>query len=242
MTIAYSLYENPLTQNPSDYAARVQPVGSADLETIIARITEHGGNFSDATIQAVLQEMIGTCERLLLEGYRVNLGGLCELFIRISGNFDGAGDHFDPARHRVDVGATPGSLVRGAVREHVKLHKTEAAKPAPLPLEYADTASGERNGALTPGNIGTVNGSRLHFNGDAADEGVFLIPAGKEKPDEKEKRREVRIPHLQKNKPSQLVFLNPADLPKGAYYVEVRARSRAGAELRIGRLEEVLMV
>ena len=50
----------------------------------------------------------------------------------------------------------------------------------------------------------------------------------------------VKGPIVQKNKPSQLVLLNPA-LAAGDYYIEVRARVY-GTELRIGRLDATLTV
>jgi len=238
MPIQYALFENRLTAEPNNYAAQVRITDSVDLETIVHRITAQGSNISEATIRAVLTEIIGACEALLLEGKRVNLGGLCELFVRISGNFQGVTDHFDPARHRVDVGASPGSRVRRMVRDKAHVVKVASVKPAPAPLEYADLGSGERNGALTPGGIGALNGNRLKFEPSRADEGIFLIAS---KSDGK-KPKEVRVALVQKNKPSQLVFLSPMDLRKGDYYLEVRARMRDSAEVRAGRLDAVLTV
>lgn len=52
------------------------------------------------------------------------------------------------------------------------------------------------------------------------------------------------MPTVQKNKPSQLVFLVP-NLVDGTYHLEVRARRASGTsarELRIGRLEATLTV
>jgi len=235
MNIGYALYENTLRPEPHPYAARVQLTGSADLDAIVERITEHGSMVTESAIRAVLLETISACESLLLEGYRVNLGGLCELFPRVSGNFESITDHFDPARHRVDVGSSPGAQVRHAVRERARVTKVETVKPSPLPLEYVDFGSGETNGHMTPGNIGTVNGNRLKLNPDKADEGVFLIPT-------KAENKETRIGGMQRNKPGQLVFLLPGDLAKGDYRLEVRARVKDGSELRMGRLDEVLSV
>ncbi|MCK4341636.1 MAG: DUF4469 domain-containing protein [Phycisphaerae bacterium] len=55
---------------------------------------------------------------------------------------------------------------------------------------------------------------------------------------------ETKVPTVQKNKPSQLVFLVP-NLAAGTYHVEVRARMGTGTsarELRIGRLDSALTV
>ena len=53
---------------------------------------------------------------------------------------------------------------------------------------------------------------------------------------------ETKVATVQKNKPSQVVFLVPAGLIAGTYNIEVRARVGGGTELRIGRLDPVLTV
>nr|VFK23760.1 MAG: protein of unknown function (DUF4469) with IG-like fold [Candidatus Kentron sp. MB]VFK26661.1 MAG: protein of unknown function (DUF4469) with IG-like fold [Candidatus Kentron sp. MB]VFK74588.1 MAG: protein of unknown function (DUF4469) with IG-like fold [Candidatus Kentron sp. MB] len=232
MAIEYALLENNLTPNPNDYAAHVQITGSADLNTIVHRITDQGSTWSAQDITAVLGEVVHTCESLLLEGFRINIGGLCELYPRVTGVFEGATDHFDHTRHRIDVGASPAAYIRKLIRDNGHTAKVEAVKPIPAPIEYTDTGSGDVNGALTPGNIGTIDGHRLKFDLALADEGIFLISANGE---------ETRISVVQKNKPSQLVFLVPNVKP-GDYHVEVRAHIQGGAELRAGRLGATLTV
>ena len=234
MPINYALFENNLTSDPNDYAAQVQTNTSADLDAIVRRIIEQGSTSTEADILAVLEDAIKACEALLLEGSRVSFGGLCELFPRVTGVFDGITDSFDASRHRIDVGANPGSRIRKTVRESAQAVKVEAIKPAPAPLEYSDLGSGEINSTITPGNIGTINGHRLKYNPAEADEGIFFIPAGG--------GAATRIDVVQKNKPSQLVFLIPAAAPAGDYALEVRARQRDSAELRTGRLDATLTV
>jgi len=233
MSIHYALFENSLTSDPNDYSAKVYITDSANLDTIVGRITEHSSTLTEANIKAVLLETIGACEAFLLEGQRVNLGGLCELYPRISGAFHGVTDHFDPARHRVDVGATPGVRVRNTIRSSARVTKDESIKPAPNLLAYVDLGSGETDSTITPGNIGTIDGDRLKFDPAKADEGVFLLPA---------EGGERKIGLVQKNKPAQLVFLVPIDLPAGDYRLEVRARINKGTELRTGRLDATLAV
>jgi hypothetical protein len=234
MPIKYALFENKLTAEPDTYAAQVQTVSSYNLEAIMRRIVDQGSTCTEADILAVLEDAIKACENLLLEGGRVNFGGLVELYPRVVGVFNGITDSFEATRHRVDVGAKAGSRLRKAVRERAKLHKNETIKPAPAPLEYVDLGSGEVNGVITPGNIGTVNGRRLRYNPDAPDEGVFFIPTSGDP--------ETRITAFERNKPGQLVFLVPGALPGGSYYLEIRARMTNSTELRAGRLDGLLHV
>ena len=234
MPIHYALFENNLTSDPSDFAAIVQTVASADLDAVVERMVERGSTTTRADILAVLEDAIGTCESMLLDGMRVNFGGLIELFPRVRGVFTGVTDTFDPARHSLDVGANPGIRVRTTVRDKASVVKDEAVKPAPNPIEYRDVGSDTTNDQLTPGNIGQLSGSRLKYDEAAADEGVYFVatPGG----------GDTKVTTLQRNKPAQVVFLVPAGLAPGNYNVEVRARIVGGTQLRTGRLDAVLTV
>jgi len=235
MTIHYALFENHLTSDPADYAAIVKPAGSADTEALIDRIVQQGSTVTRADIAAVMEDLIAASESLLLEGFRVNIGGLCELYVRLTGVFNGATDTFDSARHRLEAGASAGSRLRARIAADAQADKDETILPAPSPIEYVDLGSGETNTTITCGNIGTLNGHRLSFNPDAADEGIWLIHDG---------GAEIDITDVAKNKPGQLVFLIPEGIPPvGSYFFEVRKRFGDGdSALRTGRLETPLTV
>ena len=195
---------------------------------------ERGSTTTSADILAVLEDTIGACESMLLDGMRVNFGGLVELFPRMRGVFTSATDTYDPARHSLDVGANPGSRVRKTVRDNATVVKEEAVKPAPNPIEYRDVGSDTTNDQLTPGNIGQLSGSRLKFDAAAADEGLYFLPVAL--------GAETKVDTVQRNKPAQVVFLVPAGLVAGQYRLEVRVRISGGTELRSGRLDTVLTV
>ena len=231
MSIHYALFENHLTSDPDDYAAQVKITGSADLEALAERMIDQGSTVTKPDILAVLEDTIKATESCLLDGYRVQLGGLCELFPRIKGVFNGITDTFDASRHRVDVGANPGARVRKTVRVGATVTKIETIKPAPALLEYVDLGSGETNGTITSGNIGTINGHRLKFHPERDDEGIYFVNI--------DSAVEVKLTAIQRNKPGQLVFLTPT-VPGGQYYLEVRTRFSESAELRTGRLDEML--
>ncbi|VFM97467.1 MAG: DNA-binding domain-containing protein [Candidatus Kentron sp. G] len=178
------------------------------------RMRDRGATVEEDEIVALLTDAIAACESLLLEGKRVSFGALCQFYPRITGIFDGPADHFDPARHQVDVGATPGQGIRKTVREGAQVAKVEATKPIPAPVRYVDLASSEIDTTLTPGNIGAIDGYRLKFDPDKAEEGVFLIDGT---------GVETKVTQVQKNKPGQLIFLNPPGLAVGDYELEVRA-------------------
>ena len=81
--------------------------------------------------------------------------------------------------------------------------------------------------------IGQLTGNRLKFDTLQADEGAYFVPVGL--------GAEIKVATVQKNKPSQLVFLI-STLAAGDWQIEVRARISGGAELRTGRLDAVLTV
>ena len=83
MPIHYALYENNVTSDLNDYAAIVKPIDSVDLDRMIDR----GSTTSRADILAVLEDVIGAAESLLLDGMRLNFGGLVELFPRVRGRY-----------------------------------------------------------------------------------------------------------------------------------------------------------
>jgi len=233
MSINYALYENHLTTDPADFAALVEITASADSEAVADRMIQQGSTVTKPDILAVIEDLVGATESLLLEGYRVNMAGLFEMFPRIKGIFNGAADTFDPSRHHIDVGANPGSRVRDDVRANASVVKQETILPAPHLLEYVDLGSGETNDEVTPGSIGTINGHRLKFDAAQADEGIYFIHAGT--------AAETKVTDVQKNKPGQLVFLVPT-LASAPYYLEVRAQFSKAGPVRAGRLDAQLTV
>ena len=230
MPISYALFENNLTADPDDYAAVVQIAGSWGLDTIATKIVARGSTVGKADVLAVLTDAVSVCAEGVGESNRVNFGGLVQLFPRIKGVFTGPTDGFDPARHTIDVGANPGSELREIVRGGASVTKVEAIKPSPSPIEFKDINSDTTNDQLTPGGIGQLSGSRLKYDDAQADEGVYFTESG---------GAEVKVTTVQKNKPSQLVFIVPPVIA-GDHTVEVRARVSGGAELRTGALDSTL--
>ena len=235
MPIACALFENNITSDPDDYAAMVQISGSAKGDDLVQDIVDQGSTVNKPDILAVTAALKLACQRRVEQGQRVNYFGMMDFFPRIKGVFTGPTDVFDAARHRVDIGANPGSDLRGALRGAATVEKVEAVKPAPNPIEYRDIGSDTTNDTVTIGNMGQLSGSRLKFDPAEADEGLYFVAdAG----------GETKVSKVQKNKPAQLVFLVPT-LMDGTFHLEVRARMGTGTsarELRIGRLDAPLTV
>ena len=177
-----------------------------------------------------MENLMAAAESYLLEGFRVNLGGLCELFPRLRGIFDALDDPFDPTRHRLVLGASPGERLRRQFETQAAVERIEASERRPVLLSFLDTASGLIDDTLTPGNIGTISGYRLKVDPAQPDEGIFFI--------HQVDGAETRVDTVTRNKPGERIFLVPA-IPAGMrLWLEVRARF--GEELRTGRLAATL--
>ncbi len=235
MPIHYALYENKLTETPNEYAGRVQTLDSVGLNELADQIVDQGTTVRKADILAVLENLCQACENLLIMGFRIQLGGVCELFPRIRGNFVGADDTFEAARHTIDVGANAGGRIRKAVREQATVTKNATILPKPDPLGYADLGSGQVNSTVTVGSIGTVYGARLRTDDTVEGEGIFFVNTAD--------GAETQIPpaNIQKNSPGELVFLIP-DLEDASYNLQVRAHFSKDGQLRTGTLSAELTV
>ena len=216
------------------FIAQVQVRGSLGFAEMADRMIDQGSSITKPDILAVFENLATALETAMLQGYRVNFGGLFDMFPSVSGTFEGITAAFNPTANSVDVRARCGSRIRNSVMAKASVERVHLHKPAPMPLEFSDLATGEANGQLTPGHIGTLSGMRLKFNGEAADEGVFLIPvvAGDA----------VRVTSFQRNQPKELVFLIPPLAAGTSYRLEVRARMNGSEDLRSGVLNTALAV
>jgi len=239
MPVQYALFENHVTTDPNDYAGIVQVSGSADGDDLVQDIIDQGSTVTRPDILAVTADLLLAVERRLEMGQRVNFFGVVDCFPRIKGVFNGPTDPWDDARHKIDVGANPGSVLREAVRAGATVQRVDALKPAPNLIEYFDFGSDTANDQVTVGNVGRIVGSRLKFDATAADEGIYFVATA---------GGETKVSMVTYNKPGRLDFLVPATLVPGTYHLEVRARQGVppagpdNRELRIGRLDAALTV
>lgn len=231
MSIKYSLYKSPFSDDPNEYVARVRSARSANVEDVIKEMLDRRSIVSNkSTILAVLELYFSTVEDMLLDGCRINTP-IANYSTSIQNSFAGSKARFNRRRHNVHpVVAAPSSL-RDVMRKHAKVTRQGSHIRIPLPEAYVDQ-SGERNGKLTPGGIGILSGRELKFEPDDEKQGIFFTGNG----------GSIRASVIATNKPSQLIFMVPSDLSPGEYVLEVHARPRHATKVRQGSLGAVLVV
>lgn len=232
MAIHYGLVKNPFTEDPDDYVGRVQPIGVADIDDVIERmILLKGATAVRAEVLSFIEDFHTAILSLLEDGFFVNTGAAI-YHLTVQGSFDGHDDTFDPQRHRLMARLRAGRLLKRHLRRKARLVKKRLPKAQPFPQRYSDVMSDTINETLTPGGIGKLVGSRLKFDPDDPEQGVFFLSAAGD---------ETRAEHFVENHPRRLIFAVP-QLAPGAYTLEVRARQRNSSTLRSTPLGHELTV
>lgn len=151
----------------------------------------------------------------------------------ISGVFTDDADYFDASRHQVNANVRLGSTL-ATMAEQTPVQKIPAIKKLPVVEQLRDLKSKTFNDRITPGSFVEVMGSDLKI-GDMTDaqQGVFFIDT---------KGAETRVVEIANNYPSKLTVEVPESLKKGEYRLEVRTIIRSTKNLRIGKLNETLVV
>ncbi len=234
--LQFNLVENLMTPAPDDFMAQTVNVRSYTEEEIADQMLKRGTLLTKAEILAVAEVRQAVIRDILADGGAVTTA-LFNAQPSISGVFNGAGDGFDPARHKTRVNLTPGKLLREAEKQ-IKATKVHVAEPLPYITEVKDVVSGAVNGQLTAGGVIQLRGSRLSFFADKPGNGLFLIA---------EDGAETRCDTIIENKPARIIAMLPAGLAAGNYYIEVRTTlmqsgAREGKQLKTGRFARMLSI
>jgi hypothetical protein len=229
-TLKYYLTENLLTSNPHDYMAQPELKVSLTAGDVIDEMLRRGTLITRTDVIAVLNLYEQVVSDFVSEGYSLNL----PLFIGaplIYGVFNGPEDLFDENRHVVKFNLNPGFLIRDAVKK-MKIEKSVPVNKSPFISQYVDIVSATINDRLTPGGIGELQGSRLNFDTNDIELGIYFIAAN---------GSEFKAVSFALIKPRKLIFCIP-DLPSGAYNLEVRVKFRNSTMLRKTSFNKILTV
>ena len=226
-----------MTAALNDAIAQVTGVRSYSQDEVAELMLRRGSLLTKADILAVLEVYGEVILDLVSDGSAVHTP-LFQLMPSIMGVFDGPGDSFDPARHKIKINLNQGVAVRDAALK-IKTQKVQVAEPIPYIQEVKDVISGVVNDQLTPGGVMQLTGSRLKVIEDEPSNGIFLITAGT--------TDEIKLGSIIDNKPSRLLIMLPQSLDPGDYWLEVRTtfthgKTGQGKQLKIGRFHKWLRV
>src|SRR5690606_33400368 len=107
----------------------------------------------------------------------------------------------------------------------------ETSSTAPVFLEFLDETLGLADSEITPGGMGIITGTRLAFNKDDVEEGLFFIDST---------GAETKVQNFGRAKPSEIIFTIPSTLSTGDYTVELRSKAKT-KELRTGSMKGLLV-
>ena len=230
--LPYSLHDNVLTPDPTDYMAVVQDTKKCSISNIIDDITGEGSILKETECSAVLHAFFRALGKRLQNGE----GFISEYLLldrSISGVFTSRDDSFDPARHQINANLRLGSML-ATMAEQTPVHKVPTVKKLPVLESVRDLKTKTFNDRITPGSFAEINGRELKI-GDLNDpqQGVFFIDAN---------GVETRVNEVSNNYPSKLTVEVPDGLNTGEYRLEVRTVRRTTKKLRRGNLNETLVV
>ena len=227
--IKYALFLNKLTPEPLDCAARVVDVPAFGLDHIVKIATQEGRTMTEEEMYAAYSSMEKAMIDIISQGGSVQLSILSTSFT-ISGVFENDQEVFTEGKHQLNLKMQPGDGLVAAARQN-RLKRVKAKEYAPEPTKVEDVGSGTVNERLTPGNMACLKGTDLKVETEQADEGIYAV---------NDQGKALKVEHIARNMPGELVFLVPAKLGKGTHWLEVRNRNYQ--VLSTGRLKHPLTV
>ena len=223
------LYDNPLTDDPNDFSARVKSEKSLSIEQVSASaVTRGGASISAANISHAVRIWFGEMAWLLDDSYAIN----AEFFTAVAsikGPFNSPNESFTRPKHTLSFQFAQGEIMRrGAERANVDI--LGLADVGAEIGQVVDVKSGTVNDKITPGRNLRITGSKIKIVGDNPAVGIYFrsIAVGDIKVDESD---------IVVNNPSELIIVNPT-LPPSTYTLVITTQFAGGAILNEPRTAE----
>jgi hypothetical protein len=236
-SIKANLYDNPLTDDPNDFVARVSSERALSVEDICASATSRGGaDISASAMSHGVNLFLKELSYQLCNGFSVNTGYFTASPL-IKGVFNSADEKFDATKHSVVFQFNQGDTLRKEL-SNVSVEIQGVADSSISILQVTDVKSGSVNDQITPNRNLKIKGYKLKLAGDNTNVGVYFVNNATAE------RTKVDASDIVTNNPSELVIVTPA-LKAGAYTLEVTSQYAVGAllkEPRTASFDKVLTV
>lgn len=231
MALRYGLVENLLTEDPDDLMAVTLDNPTKGIDDIVERMISRGSTVTKAEALGTLEEFKQAVCDIVKDGNNVNTE-LFAVYPTVAGVFENETESFNPGKHGINLNLRAGKRLVEAGRD-LKVERVEVGESKPTLNVLADLKTGAVNESLSVGQIASIKGGMLKINFDNAEAGVFFIDSD---------GNEHKVSNIVKNKPSELLFFVPDDLPTGTYQVEVRTVLYKRKSLSTGRLGHDIVV
>jgi hypothetical protein len=206
----------------NDYVAEVSTTGKTlRNEDIAQAIKDEGSELQYETLLDVLNRSDRLRRERILEGYSVQTG-VCHITPRVTGSWEGATPHYDPAKHKITCDMSPAPELRadlGNVGVEVLGVRDSGARIGLV----TDVTSGKTSGIITPDGDIIIEGEKIKIAPAGEDgTGIFFVDSG---------GADTPVTHpLTQNDPKKIICRVP-NLPAGTYSLKIVTRFAHGNTL-----------
>ncbi len=218
------LYDNPLTEKPDDYTARVSAERSLDINQICAAAVSRGGaDVSASAMEHGVSLFLKEMAYQLCDGYSVNTGYFTAAPL-IKGVFSSPQETFDPEKHALLFQFNQGDTLRSDLSS-VEIEIMGVADTMLNVLQVTDVKTGSVNDLLTPNRNLKINGYKVRVAGEHADNGVYFVNQASGE------STKVDPTDIVTNNPSELIVVIPA-LPAVTYKLKLTTQFSTSTYLK----------
>ena len=207
------LHDNPLTDDPNDFSARVSSERSLNVREICELAVARGGADVPAASMAHAMELfLKEMAYQLCDGFSVNTGYFTATPL-IKGLFNDPKEQFDSEKHSILFQFNQGETLRRELST-VEIEIMGVADSGSVITQVTDMKTGSVNDRLTPNRNLKISGNKLKIAGDNPGVGVYFINQNTQA------RVRVIPTDIVINNPSEVMIVIPT-LPAGVYKVEI---------------------
>ena len=212
MPLKYTLHSNKVLKEEGVYRALIKGRRKYTLDDIVNIMEGKGTTISRTDAVASIELFTEVVENILEEGGVVSTP-LFHASCSISGKFRGSDDRFFSSRHTIKINMRPGKRLK-RLTTFIKTKKVPASLPTPEIKHYTDMVTGSIDDKITLSSPALINGSRLSFDSQDPNQGIYFVSAT---------NVEYKVNTIHKITFSQLLFLNPEELPAGQYRLVIKS-------------------
>ena len=222
-TIKAWLYENLLTEDQNDYAARVSSERTLSVRDICESAVARGGaDINAAAMEHAVDIFHKEMAYRLCDGFSVNTGWY-GASMHIRGVFDSPTEAFNPEKHSILAEFHQGAELRRELAA-VTVSILGKAETNFFIAQVTDMRTGSVNDVLTPGRNAKIAGSKLKIAGKDGACGVYFVNA------DTQERVKVEEADIVENQNAHLMVIIPA-LTAGTYHLEITTQYTGGSSL-----------